>query len=299
MTARAHTTAAALVAIGTSCAFVACGNVDGVSSTESDVATVQAALTLGPTGHALDYFQCATEGGTCAIAGGKYLAYGAHGRYVYAFNGDGNFNDFTPCNTTKFGGIDPAPGFTKACYFANYANIFCDQGSSCASSTNYNWAYGLNGTFNFKALNGSFNCDDGTFGNPIAGSKTCFVALHAAYGPVGAEGSTLTGLSNTPVAYGANGRFLFAIASGSMDCTNAAFGSDPAPGVPKTCYQYRRSFVTDEGNSFDAGPSFARYFYGSGLNGNFIEKWVTGTVSCSSATFDGDPDFGHVKHCYR
>ena len=242
--ARTRATEVLLIATGTPLVFSACGNTNGeLASEPGAVETEQSALKIGPTGHALDYFPCATEGGTCVVPGGVYLAYGAQGRYLYTFT-TGIGNAFTACNNTTFGG-DPAPGFTKACYFAPYT-YFCDAGQACSGSSLANWAYGNNGTFNFKQLNGSFTCNASTFGGiAIPGVSKCFLAL-APYSPVAAEGGTLSGLSNTAVAFGANGTFAFTVASGSLGCTTAAFGADPAPGVIKTCYKFVMPFVTDE-----------------------------------------------------
>jgi hypothetical protein len=287
-------TAILLVTIGGPLAFSGCGNTNAVSGSEPCVVeTAQSALKIGPTGHALDYFPCATEGGTCVVPGGMYLAYGANGQYRYTFT-TGIANAFTPCNNATFGG-DPAPGVVKACYFANYG-YFCDEGQPCQGQSLSHWAYGNNGNFNFKQLSGSFTCNSSTFGGtPIPGVSKCFMAL-LPYSPAAVEGGTLTGLSNTAVGFGAAGTFVFAVATGSVPCTVSAFGSDPAPGVTKTCYKFVMPFVTDEGNSF-SGTGFS-YFYSSGLNGNIIRNNLTGMVSCSNATFGGDPDYGHVKNCY-
>ena len=114
------------------------------------------------------------------------------------------------------------------------------------------------------------------------------------------EGFTLTNLSNTPVAYGANGNFVFRVANDSLACTNASFGlQDPAPGVTKTCYYLfeRLHGGRKQARSRPMG-SGSLSIYGSGLNGNFLIKTLTFTVTCWNATFGGDPHPGSPKHCY-
>ena len=109
----------------------------------------------------------------------------------------------------------------------------------------------------------------------------------------------MTGLSNTPIAYGGNGNFFFRVASNSFLCSNESFGgNDPAPGVVKACYRWFPPFITNEGNSFNAGTNNTIFYFGSGLNGNFLPQALHGTASCTSATFGGDPDFGQFKQCY-
>ena len=50
------------------------------------------------------------------------------------------------------------------------------------------------------------------------------------------EGPICTVNGLVQVAFGANGLFIFGVASGSVPCTNVAFGGDPVFGVQKACY---------------------------------------------------------------
>jgi hypothetical protein len=272
--------------------LAACGNVDGSASNQS-VETVQSALIIGSPGHALDYVQCATEGGTCVAQGLKYLAFGANGSFFYKTSF--SFSN-TACSTTAFGG-DPAPGVVKACYFANYEYGVAEGSMWSGGGAPRNIAFGANGKFNFATFTNGFTCNTATFGDPIPGvSKACYAAIPD-YAFEATEGGTLTGLNKTPLAFGANGKFVFTVAStSSMACTTTAFGSDPAPGVTKACYALTQPFAADEGGSISG--SSALFYFGSGLNGNFLVTAVHGTVPCTTATFGGDPDYGNVKHCY-
>ncbi len=153
-----------------------------------------------------------------------------------------------------------------------------------------NIAYGVDGVFNFKEVSGKYTCNHGAFGDPVPGKvKSCLFAL-ADYDHAGVEGTTFSaGSDQTPVAYGANGKFVFGLFVGSAPapCTNAAFGSDPAPGVVKSCYTLNRSRVADEGQTYRVSGS-ANVRYGSGLNGNFIAS-AQASAPCTNANFGGDP----------
>lgn len=277
-----------------SLAVSGCAQTDDGSGSVS-VESVKSALSIGPSGHALNYFQCATEGGSCIAGDNVYVAFGANGSFLYKA---AQTPTSTPCTTTYFGG-DPAPNVVKACYLSNYRLVITEGGTSSSGGAPREVAFGANGVFNFATLNSIFTCNTATFGDPLPGvAKACYEPLPE-YGYVATEGGSFGGLSNTPVAFGAGGNMVFTIASGSMSCSTTAFGSDPAPGLVKTCYTMPAPFITDEGNTFTPTPHHVVLF-GSGLNGNFISKaFFSGTASCVSSTFGGDPDYGHTKHCYQ
>lgn len=154
-----------------------------------------------------------------------------------------------------------------------------------------------NGVFNFKTINGNYTCNNATFGDPTPGVvKACYLALPD-YNVAAQEGGTMTGLFKTPIAYGASGRFLYKIVTGSANCNVATFGSDPAFGVLKSCYKLFVPFIADEGQSVNQSQTFT-YWYGSGTNGLYLTHALAGNGICSFTNFGGDPDFGVPKHCY-
>jgi hypothetical protein len=51
------------------------------------------------------------------------------------------------------------------------------------------------------------------------------------------EGTTCTVSGTRPIRYGADGRFNYGVASGSVQCSNRTFG-DPASNQSKNCYAY-------------------------------------------------------------
>jgi hypothetical protein len=242
-----------------------------------------------------DFLQCANEYGTCAIGSyaSKLVAFGdvASNRLVYR----SIQANTVACNVATFG--DPAPGANKKCYVANMSQ-FSPEGYGVWASGSV--AFGVDGQYFFKEFGagGSFVCDVGTFGDPAPGKlKYCYRMLEE-YGYAAAEYQTVTGLYKTSMAFGANGKFLYKVATGSVPCTVAAFGGDPAPGFDKSCYWLGWPFVANEGLSYSlpTGPSYD-VFFGSGLNGIFLYS-QSGSGSCSVAGFGGDPHLGLDKHCW-
>jgi hypothetical protein len=265
---------------------VGCG---APASTDEQPQATAAAVTIGSNGP--DYFECATEGGVCSVPGGRLMAYGANGVFVFR---ESAFN--IPCTNGAMG-VDPLPNVVKKCYFANYgAGI--PEGSTSSEPETRDIAYGANGSFFFRTMKGAFTCNNDTFGDPIPGTvKKCYRALpdHVFAAD---EGSMMSDLDATPVAYGAAGHFTFGILSGSAACTNQAFGVDPAPFIVKACYKMDLPRIAAEGGSF---VSNGTVLYGSGLNGNFITASPASgsTFSCQNASLGGDPHFGVVKSCYQ
>ncbi len=244
----------------------------------------------------LTYTQCATDYGTCVIGTsplGRYFAYGVNNSFVYKYISSSPVG----CNPTTFGS-DPAPGVVKACYYANYGYAATENTTGYAANSEI--AYGANGQFNFAHESGNFSCSNATFGDPAPGVvKACYIGLPG-YTFIAGEGAGFNLGSNNPypMAYGANGRFLYALKTGSGTCNNTTFGGDPAPGVGKTCYRQIGVYVASEGQSFNQS-NFAHcmVYYTSGRNGNALTKSIL-SGTCNNTTFGGDPDYGYTKMCY-
>ncbi len=255
------------------------------------LATAYGNKPIGPEGHRLDYFRCALEGDVCAGGSGRYVAFGAGGKYVYSDRLTGQF----ACDSSSFGDVDPAPGTPKACYVASYSRQG-SEGASVVAIDVREVAYGANGVFNFKTVGPRYDCDNATFGDPLYGvPKACYQAVPD-YLPFANEGATMAGLVDTPVAYGANGKFIFKVLNGSAKCAASTFGFSPSS-APKKCYKLSATQLAEEGQLLNF-PSNTRVWFGSGFNGLFTTHYVGGAEECSPAFF-GDPDFGHVKHCYK
>ncbi|MGI5458532.1 MGH1-like glycoside hydrolase domain-containing protein [Streptomyces sp. CA-249302] len=190
----------------------------------------------GPPG----YTVCAAENGTCSVPGyNRDVAYGANGNFAHQVT-----NGSVACTNAHFG--DPIDGVAKSCYVANagappgYTQCAAEAGT-CPAAAGQPVAYGAYGAFTTITATGDTPCTNATFGgDPIPNeSKACYTATG---GPPGyatscsAEGGTCAFSGQRTVAYGARGRFLYKSFTGGASCTTTAFGTDPLPGVAKTCY---------------------------------------------------------------
>ena len=186
-----------------------------------------------PEDRQLDYFLCGQEGNSCALSGPAYMAFGAHGKYLYKAISTTSPSKVL-CATSTFGG-DPAPGSVKSCWFANYGLQLLETGTGTASGE---VAYGVGGVFEFAQINGAYTCNNTQFGgDPAPGqTKSCYTALPG-YTRVATEGGTLPSVQDIPMAFGSNGHFLFRRISGTLPCNQTTFGGDPSPGTTKYCYR--------------------------------------------------------------
>ena len=121
-----------------------------------------------------------------------------------------------------------------------------------------------------------------------------------------AEGQTCSLPGPATVQYGADGQFVTKSfpTGGNVPCTNAEFGSDPIPGVAKSC-----SFTGGDGGTpagfilcategqtcLLPGPATVQY----GANGQFVTMSYPngGNIPCTTAEFGSDPIRGVVKSC--
>ena len=190
----------------------------------------------GPPG----YTVCAAEGANCSVPGyNRDVAYGANGNFAHQVT-----NGSVACTNAHFG--DPIDGVAKSCYLPPAGGPpggwtkCADQNGTCAAAAGQPVMYGAFGAFATATATGNTPCTDATFGDPISGeSKSCYTATG---GPPGyatacsAEGGTCAFSGQRTVAYGARGSFLYKSFTGGTGCTTAAFGTDPLPGVSKSCY---------------------------------------------------------------
>ena len=180
-----------------------------------------------------------------------------------------------------------------------------DEGptNSCAQSTTGQLvAFGANGHYTYGSTSVSpVPCAVRYFGDPIPNvAKKCYIS---AYSILTSEDTVGSVVQKSNVAFGANGRFVFANVTGKFNCSLSTFGgnaNDPAPNVKKACYvalpDY--TFVADETTppaEFDLGADPRPVAYGA--NGKFSFRLLSGIVSCGNGTF-GDPISGTQKACY-
>ncbi|MCS7479398.1 family 43 glycosylhydrolase [Umezawaea endophytica] len=185
--------------------------------------------------------RCAGEGERCSFAGTRVVHYGAGTSYRSVVATDG-----VDCRIAAFGG-DPLVGTLKSCHVAPAGgpagSTFCAaEDGTCAVDGPAVVAYGAGGLFAHRLVrDGRTACTNAAFGgDPAFGVvKACHRAPEG--GPPGwtacaPENGTCAPASARTVAYGARGAFVTRWVTGPVSCTNAAFGTDPIPGVVKACY---------------------------------------------------------------
>jgi hypothetical protein len=159
-----------------------------------------------------------------------------------------------------------------------------------------------------KQVSGSVQCTNEFFGiDPTFGIVKSCQALVAGPEPgvtwsrIGAQGEKITLDGTRTVRYGAGAQWIIKLLSGSVECTNAFFGGDPAPHIPKICEVLGPDemngnwvHIASEGQRFSIiGTQTVRY----GAGTQWITKVLAGLGECTSVAFGGDPTPGIVKSC--
>jgi hypothetical protein len=111
-----------------------------------------------------------------------------------------------------------------------------NENETCAFSGEQLVRYGADGKFYYQVAAASVACNNDKFGDPLVGTvKACHTR---AFGNQWTECAKEHGACNVSgtqlVRYGANGSFVYQVASGSVDCNNDKFG-DPIVGTVKAC----------------------------------------------------------------
>ena len=116
---------------------------------------------------------------------------------------------------------------------------------------------------------------------------------------IAVEGAHYTFDGTRSVRYGAGDAWITQTVTGGGDCTNVAFGSDPAYNVVKSCQVASTDATTwttiaSEGATFTVnGTQSVRY----GNDDTWVIRTVTGSGACTNDYFGGDPLFNVVKVC--
>jgi hypothetical protein len=214
----------------------ACGNASfGGDPAVNLVKSCYVADAGGPSG----YTVCASEGGTCSVPGyNRDVVYGGNGNFAHQVA-----HGSVDCSNAHFG--DPVDGVVKSCYLPPAGGppgytACVTEGGTCPAVAGQPVAYGAFGAFTTVTATGDTPCTNTRFGDPIPGeAKTCYTATGGPAGYATAcadEGGSCTFGGQQTVAYGARGSFVYKSFAGTVGCATAAFGTDPLPGVRKTCY---------------------------------------------------------------
>jgi glucose/arabinose dehydrogenase len=99
------------------------------------------------------------------------------------------------------------------------------------------------------------------------------------------------------VRYGSGSSWVSKTVSGSGQCTNTFFGTDPLVGTGKECQLATVwTRVASEGQSFTlTAPGAQQVRYGGGTS--WVTKTLTGSGECTNAFFGRDPLVGTGKEC--
>ncbi len=258
------------------------GSVSGLSYAGSDVNYVYFSVSSGTwdfveTGGALPttWTSCAVEGGTCSFSGTMTVRYGANSSYFYQ-----NATGSVACTTAAFGG-DPIWGVVKNCAYGSAGGPI-NTPTRTPTRTN--------------TPGGASNTPSGPTPTP---TRTPTPAP-STWTLCATEGGTCSFSGTQVVLYGAGTSVYYRTATGSIACTNAAFGGDPIPGTPKQCYVSPQppnngwtQCASENGTCSFSGTKSVGY----GANGAFFYRVATTSIACSNATF-GDPISGTAKSCY-
>ncbi len=112
------------------------------------------------------------------------------------------------------------------------------------------------------------------------------------------EGASFTVDGTQTVRFGAGSRWIEKSVTGSGQCTNVFFGSDPAYGTYKSCQVVVPSvamttIAAENGGFTVTGTQVVQY----GAGALWTQKSITGTGQCTNAFFGKDPAYGVVKSC--
>ncbi len=260
---------------------------------------------------------------TCTAGlGGKFMAYGANGHYVFADVPAGPVY----CWPSTFRGIDPLQGVVKTCFMSSltllgyFGTTITPAKSGTGAKGPMTIAFGGNGMFNFpypvstsssqypQGIDASetFVCSDKLFG-PIPSGATlnvgCYQSL-TGYHFVASEHGSMTVGNNAPIAMGENGTFAYTRKSGTITCD-----------WPSLFVRIARPVLSSHATSWTPlraprpsprtaishhlwGSLYVRYF------GNVIVKQLAfdGNVHgfyCNNSTFGGDPVPGQTEVLLR
>jgi hypothetical protein len=250
-----------------------------------------------------------TVNGTTVWSGGAFTAGGGvtggstDGRYVYLTGAAGGTYTVsaTGVGAPRTYAVSAMPVTLPAGY-----TLCAVEGGSCATGGTRVVGYGA-GSYAYTASASSTPCTNAAFGGDPAANvlKSCYLAPlggPAGYTQCAAEGGTCTFSGTAEVAYGQNGAFRFQVATGSVACTTAAFGSDPLYGVAKNCYVATAGAPSTGWtqcaveNSSCAVTGAQPIAYGA--DGAFWTGTSSGTTACTNDVIGVDPIYNAAKACY-
>jgi hypothetical protein len=251
------------------------------------------------------YVLCAVEGQSCVPGGTQVMAFGA-GVYSYRV-----ITGPTACSPAGSGGRDPDQRVLKSCFLApiggpsGYTSC-ATAGATCAVNGTREVAFGANGAFRFLTAAANIDCGTAAFGaDPLPGvAKSCYLAPNKPPGdwtPCAAENGSCDVAGVQPLAFGANGAYVFGASAGTTRCTVDTFGVDPIANTVKNCYSwagpppgYPVECAAEDGNCSFTGEETVAF----GVAGDYKYQTFTDGASCTVTAFHADPSANVAKACY-
>ena len=138
-----------------------------------------------------------------------------------------------------------------------------------------------------------------TTGTDATKNARLLAAAAPSYTTVATENGTFNVASGTVVRYGAGSSWVSQTLSGGGTCSNTFFGTDPDPGVVKSCQvataapapapaPSNSTIATENGTFNVASGTVVQYGAGS----SWVSQTVSGAGTCSNTFFGTDPDPG-------
>lgn len=170
------------------------------------------------------------------------------------------------------------------------------QNQNCVlPSGTYMVKYGIETSWKYKELSGTFGCNNGTFGQNQSESS-CWIKNHTySWKQCSTENGTCEVSAASIIRYGADNRWTYQYKTENVSCSNSVFG-DPAGGASKSCFILEdntwRHCANQNGECKFLGSSIVRY----GVEGKFNYRFSNGDIDCNDTQF-GDPFYGKSKSC--
>ncbi len=181
------------------------------------------------------------------------------------------------------------------------------EGGTCTPSGTQVMAYGA-GAYAYRTVSGATACAGSSYGGADPAYnvvKSCYLAPSggpAGYTSCAAEKGTCAVSGTREVAYGAGGAFRFQTVTGSVACTNAAFGTDPLFNAAKSCYAAPAGAPAGNWTACAAEHAACAATgvqpIAFGADGAFWQGRSNGSTTCDNDTLGVDPIFQVAKNCY-
>ncbi|MES2743278.1 MAG: carbohydrate-binding protein [Pseudomonadota bacterium] len=202
---------------------------------------------------------CGNENQQCAFGNTQTVRYGAGGTFFTKTVSNG-----LACNNATFG--DPAFGVGKHCDRAQTTWTLCaKENGRCNFSGAAVVLYGAKGTFVTRNGNDGIDCNNGVFGDPIAGPKSCYIP--------GAPISDVAGgqaIGAADITYEAENNFI----SGGVFSNGNYLEAFSTVGA--------RVVLTVKAGAAGARPVNLRYANGTG-NTNTLNVYVNGLYATTTS----------------